>query len=141
MVEITYIGLKKSQRHEKNLSFLADFPIFLTFAVSPASRDPFFRIPDDFLRQYRLFHRILLMKMTCINANMSKKTGKKPLPPPPSKGGQEKYGANWNSIVQWSVMSARLLGTHIHSGNTGLGIWKLRMTFAGRLIYMSFDYF
>ena len=71
--------------------------------------------------------------MTCINANMSKKTGKKPPPPPPSKGGQEKYDANWNSIVQWSVVSARLFGTHIHSENTGLGLCKLRMTFTGRL--------
>ena len=76
MVEITYIGSMKSKRHEKNLSFLANFPIFLTFAVSPASRDPFFWIPDDFLRQSWLFHRILMMKMTFINAYRSKKQEK-----------------------------------------------------------------
>ena len=90
-------------------------------------------IPDNLLHLYRLFHRIWLKKMTCFNANMSKKTGKKPPPPPPSKGGQKKYDANWNSIVQWSVMSGRPLGTHIHSGNTGLGTWQVRMTFTWRL--------
>ena len=121
----------------KNLAFLAYFPIYLTFAVSPASRDPFFRIPDDFLRKFRLFHQILLMKMACINANTSKKTGKKPPPPQPSKGDQKKYDAYWNSIGQWSVVSARLFGTNIHSGNIWLGLWNLRITSAGRLMYCT----
>ena len=38
----------------ENHSFVADFSIFLSFVVFPASWNPFFRIPYEFLRGYSL---------------------------------------------------------------------------------------
>ena len=61
----------------ENLTFFANFSIFLTLAVFPASWNPFFWIPQEFLGGYSLFHWIFSLEMTCSGANMSKKNGEK----------------------------------------------------------------
>ena len=57
----------------KNPSFVADFSVFLSFVVFPASWNPFFRIPCEFLRGYSLSYWNLFVEITFIDANTSKR--------------------------------------------------------------------